>query len=71
MRHNELRDGVTDLSGKAFTPNHMRDDLLIFAGCAVKRPKANLASSKATTVPAATPPLKSTEQKHGILMCDL
>ena len=39
-RHNELRDGVADLAGKAVTPYHMRDDTLIFAGCAVKRPKS-------------------------------
>ena len=24
--HNELRDGVADLAGKAFTPAHVRDD---------------------------------------------
>ena len=28
-RHNELRDGVADLAGKAFTPSHVRDDSLI------------------------------------------
>ena len=28
-RHNELHDGVADLVGKAFTPYHVRDDLLI------------------------------------------
>ena len=27
--HNELRDGVADLAGKAFTPSHIRDDPLI------------------------------------------
>ena len=30
--HNELRDRVADLAGKTFTPSHVRDDLLIFAG---------------------------------------
>ena len=34
--HNKLRDLVTDLVGKAFTPSHVRDNPLIFAGCAVK-----------------------------------
>ena len=28
-RHNELLDGVADLSGKAFTPAHVRDNPLI------------------------------------------
>ena len=39
-RHNELPDGVTYLSGKAFTPSHVRDDPLIFTGRAVKRTRA-------------------------------
>ena len=39
-RHNELRDGVADLSGKAFTPSHVRNDPLIYHGCAVKRTKS-------------------------------
>ena len=39
-RHNELRDGVVDLAGKAFTPSHVRDAPLIYSGCAVKRTKA-------------------------------
>ena len=29
-RHNELRDGVTDLAGKAFTPSHVRNNPLIY-----------------------------------------
>ena len=28
-RHNEFRDRVEDLAGKAFTPSHVRDDPLI------------------------------------------
>ena len=59
-RHNALCDGVADLSSKDFTPSHVRNDPLIFAGCAVKRLKANPAISKATTVPDATPPLYTT-----------
>ena len=31
-RHNEIRDGVVDLSGEAFTPSHVRDNPLIFVG---------------------------------------
>ena len=38
--HNELRDGVADLSRKAFTPSHVRNDPLIYSGRAVKRMKA-------------------------------
>ena len=29
-RHNELRDGVAELAGKAITPAHVRDDPLIY-----------------------------------------
>ena len=35
-RHNELRDGVANLAGKAFTPAHVRDDSKIFTGRAVQ-----------------------------------
>ena len=59
-RHNKLRDGVVDMAGRAFTPSHECNDPLIFAGCAVKRPKANPARTKATTVPDNTPPLEAT-----------
>ena len=31
-RHNDIRDGVADLAGKAFTPSHVRDDPLIYSG---------------------------------------
>ena len=67
-RHNELCDGVVDLAGKAFTPTHMRNDPLIYTGCAMKKPNANPGSPKATP---ATPPLQYTEQKGGLLICDL
>ena len=30
--HNNLRDGVANLSGKAFTPSHVRHDPLIHPG---------------------------------------
>ena len=35
-RHNELRDGVADHVGKAFTPPRMYDDPKTFRGCAVR-----------------------------------
>ena len=44
-RHNEIRDGVADLANKAFTPSHVRDDPIIYSGCAVKRTKAAPAGS--------------------------
>ena len=62
-RHNNICDGVAYLSGRAFTPSNMCNDPLIFAGCAVNRPKENLARSKATTVQDVTSPLETTEQK--------
>ena len=39
-RHNELRDGVADLAGRAFIPSHIRNAPLIYQGCAVTRSKA-------------------------------
>ena len=61
MRHNKLRDRVADLTINAFTPFHVRNKPLIFAGCAVKRPKAKPARTKGTTVPDKMPPLEATE----------
>ena len=46
-QHN-IRDGVTDLAGKAFTPAHVCDDTKIFPGSAVRGGKA-----KAKGKPAA------------------
>ena len=53
-RHNELRDGVADLAGKAFTPAHMRDNPLIYSGRAMSRTKPKSARSKLTTPSDAT-----------------
>ena len=69
--HNNLRDGVVDLAGKSFTPSPVRDDPLIFTGCAVKRPKANPARSKATTVTSATQLIEAMEHKGDLLIRDL
>ena len=63
-RHNELRDGVADLSGKTFTPSHVRDDPLIYQGCAVERTKTNPTGTSDTTDSDDTPP-KATERSHG------
>ena len=44
-RHNDLRDRVADLAGKAFTPSHVRDDPLIYSGRAMSRTKPMPAGS--------------------------
>ena len=70
-RRNEVQYGVADLSGKAFTPSRVRNDPLIIAGCAVKRPKANpVGTSGSTDQDGATPP-EAMEQKGDLLIRDL
>ena len=58
--HNELWDGVADLDGKAFTPSHVRNDHLIFAGCVVKRSKPNTARTVGSTDRDSAPPPEAT-----------
>ena len=70
-RHNELRDGVADLAGKAFTPSHVRDKPLIFAGCSVKRPKAKPNRTSGSTDRESAPSPEATEQKGELLIRDL
>ena len=70
-RHNELQDRVADISRKPFTTSHMRNDLLIFAGCAVKRSKVNPSMTTDTTVLDSVPPPESMEQKGDLLIRDL
>ena len=70
-RHNKLQERVADLDNKAFTPSHVRDNLLIFTGCAVKRPKAKPARTiGSTNLDDATPP-EATEQKGDLLIHNL
>ena len=69
-RHNELRDGVADLAGKAFTPSHVRDDPLIYQGCAMKRTKAKPAGTSDTIDLDGTPP-EAKKQKGDLLLRDL
>ena len=69
-RHNELRDGVADLDGKAFTPSHVLNDSLIYQGCAMKRTKANTNGPSDTTDLNDTLP-EATEQKGDLLLRDL
>ena len=65
--HNDLRDGVTDLAGKVFTPSYMRNDPLIYQGCSVKGKKAKPAGPSDTTDPDDTP-LEAMEYKGDILL---
>ena len=60
-RHNELRDGVSDMAGKAFTPSHVRDDPLIYSGHAVKRKKATPAGAGGNKSHAEVQPPDVTE----------
>ena len=46
--HNEIRDGIADLAGKAFTPSHVRDDPSIYSGRAMSRAKPMPAGSNIT-----------------------
>ena len=44
-RHNNLCDGVADLSRKAFTPTHVCDNPKVYTACAVHEGKDNLKGS--------------------------
>ena len=70
-RHNDLRDGVADLTGKAFTPSHMRDYPLIFSGPSVMSTKDAPSGYSGTTYQARAPPLKVTDQQGDLLIRDL
>ena len=70
-RHNNLRDRVVDLSRKAFTPSHVRDDPLIFVGCAVKETKAKPVRTIDSTDLESVMPSEATEHKGDLLICDL
>ena len=70
VRHNEIRDRVVDLDGKDFTPSNVRNDPLIYRGCAVKRKKAKPAGNSGTTEKDDTPP-EATEQKGDLLPREL
>ena len=64
----QLRDGVAALVGKAFTPLHVRDDLLIFADCAVKGPKVKPARTSGSIDRNGAPMPEATEQKGDLLI---
>ena len=69
--HNKLRDGVADLDGKAFTTYHVRNDPLIYTGCAVKRMKAAPARENGNSSQSVAQPPEDAEQKGEILIWDL
>ena len=70
-RHNELRDRVADLAGKAFTPSHVHDDPLIYSGRSMKTTKAAPAGAGGTGKLAEVQPSEVTEQKGNLLIWDL
>ena len=70
MCHNELCDRVADLSDKAFTPSHVRNDPLIYQGCAARRNKSKLDGTSGITDTEDTPP-EATEHKGDLLIRDL
>ena len=71
VHHNELRDGVADLASKSITPSHMRDNLLIYSGRAVKRTKATPVGDSGNNDQAGAPPPEFTWQKGDLLIRDL
>ena len=60
--HNKLRDGISNLTSKAFTPVHVHDDTKIFTGRAVRGVKA-----KTKVRSTEKPPPEEGEEK-GILL---
>ena len=67
-RHKDLRDRVSDLAGKAFTPSHVRDEPLIYSGRAVKRTKATPAGPNKTKTSEHPASPEVTEQKSSLLI---
>ena len=68
-RHNEIREGVADLADKALTPAHVRDDPLIYSGCAMSRTNPKPAGSNLTNpTDETTAAPKVTEQKGDLLL---
>ena len=60
---------MADLASRAFTPTHVRNDPLIYQGCAVTRTKAQPARPCDSTASGTSPPEKS-EQKGYLLIRD-
>ena len=70
-RLNDIRNGISDLARKDFTPSHVHEDPLIYSGHTVKRTKATSAGASDKTDQAGAPPLEVTEQKGNLLIRDL
>ena len=70
-RHNEIRDGVSDLAGKDFTPSRVHGDPLIYSGRAVRRTEPTPAVSKETKPSEQTAATEVTEQKGDLIIQDL
>ena len=66
--HNELHDGVSDLTGRAFTPSHVRDDLCIHPCSNVWEGKAQPMASPNNNLPVAT---ENSDQKGELIIRDL
>ena len=66
MRHNEVRDGVSDLAGKDFNPAHIRDDPKIFTGPSVRGGKAKAKGKGKEALPT-----DEGEEKGNLLIWDL
>ena len=71
VRHNDLRDGVPDLAGKCFTTSHVCDDPHIFAGYAVKMPKAKPSGTRGSTDQDGAQLPEAAEKKGDLLIRDL
>ena len=71
VRYNKIRDGVSDLSGKAFTPSHVRNNPIIYSGCAVKRTKAAPDRARGNRNQSLAQPAEGTEQKGDLLIRNL
>ena len=56
---------------KAFTPSHMNDHPISFAGRSMERMKAKPTGSRGTTDRDGAPPLEAMKQKWYLLICDL
>ena len=68
VRHNDLRDGVSDLAGKAFTPDHVRDDPLIYSGRAMSRTKPKPDGSNLTELTDETTAAPEVKEQKGDLL---
>ena len=67
-RQNKLRDGVTNLSGKYFTPSYICGDPFIYPGRAVQEVKDHLIRLATRNSPDRR---DDTEQKVNLLIRDL